>query len=115
MATISSIKATLALRNLLRSGGRFGVSLFGIGFATFLMCVQGSLLYSFTLTASRVIDSVHADLWMIAKGTPTFDYVTRIPERYSQYALGIEGVQDSGLARPAGHRSSGRTAIARSS
>ena len=65
--TISSIKATLAVRNLLRSGGRFGVSLFGIAFATFLMCVQGSLLYSFTLTASRVIDSVQADLWMIGK------------------------------------------------
>ena len=91
------MKATLALRNLLHSRGRLWVSLFGIGFATFLMCVQGSLLYSFTLTASRVVDSVHADLWMIAKGTPTFDYVTSIPERYSQYALGIEGVQDSGL------------------
>jgi len=91
------MKATLAVRNLLRSRGRLWVSLFGIGFATFLMCVQGSLLYSFTLTASRVVDSVHADLWMIGKGTPTFDYVTSIPERYSRYALGIEGVLDSGL------------------
>ena len=66
---MSSIKATLAARNLLRSGGRFWVSLFGIAFATFLMCVQGSLLYSFTLTASRVVDSVQADLWII-------DYLT---------------------------------------
>jgi putative ABC transport system permease protein len=92
-----SMKATLAVRNLLRSRGRLWVSLFGIAFATFLMCVQGSLLYSFTLTASRVVDSVHADLWMIAKGTPTFDYVTSIPERYSRYALGMEGVLDAGL------------------
>jgi putative ABC transport system permease protein len=112
LVTISSIKATLAVRNLLRSGGRFGVSLFGIAFATFLMCVQGSLLYSFTLTASRVIDSVQADLWMIGKGTPTFDYVTPIPERYAQYALGVEGVQDAGrgasgwapIERPNGDR-----------
>jgi putative ABC transport system permease protein len=97
LSPVSSMKATLAIRNLLRSRGRLWVSLFGIGFATFLMCVQGSLLHSFTLTASRVVDSVHADLWMIAKGTPTFDYVTSIPERYSRYALGVEGVLDSGL------------------
>jgi putative ABC transport system permease protein len=109
---MSSIKATLAARNLLRSGGRFWVSLFGIAFATFLMCVQGSLLYSFTLTASRVVDSVHADLWIIGKGTPTFDYVTSIPERYAQHALGVEGVLDAGrgaagwapIERPNGDR-----------
>jgi putative ABC transport system permease protein len=107
-----SIKATLAVRNLLRSGGRLWVSLFGIAFATFLMCVQGSLLYSFTLTASRVVDSVQADLWMIGKGTPTFDYVSSIPERYAQYALGVEGVSDAGrgaagwapIERPKGDR-----------
>ena len=57
---MSSIKARLAVRNLLQSGGRFWVSLFGIAFATFLMCVQGSLLYSFTLTAS----------WMLAGEPP---------------------------------------------
>ena len=76
------------------------------------MCVQGSLLYSFTLTASRVVDSVQADLWIIGKGTPTFDYVTTIPERYAQYALGVEGVQDAGkgasgwapIERPNGDR-----------
>jgi putative ABC transport system permease protein len=110
--TTSSMRATLAVRNLLRSGGRFWVSLFGIAFATFLMCVQGSLLYSFTLTASRVVDSVRADLWIIGKGTPTFDYVTSIPERYAQYALGIEGVLDAGrgasgwapIERPNGDR-----------
>jgi putative ABC transport system permease protein len=96
VSPLSSMKATLAVRNLLRSRGRLWVSLFGIGFATFLMCVQGSLLYSFTLTASRVVDSVRADLWMIAKGTPTFDYVTSIPERYALLAGGIDGVQDSG-------------------
>src|SRR3954447_18080232 len=106
------MRATLAVRNLLRSGGRLWVSLFGIAFATFLMCVQGSLLYSFTRTASRVVDSVHADLWIIGKGTPTFDYVTSIPERYAQYALGIDGVLDAGrgasgwapIERPNGDR-----------
>jgi len=112
LSPASSMKATLAVRNLLRSRGRLWVSLFGIAFATFLMCVQGSLLYSFTLTASRVVDSVQADLWMIAKGTPTFDYVTSISERYSQYAEGVDGVLDAGrgaagwapIQRPNGDR-----------
>lgn len=110
---MSSIKARLAVRNLLRSGGRFRVSLFGIAFATFLICVQGSLLYSFTLTASRVVDSAHADLWIIGKGTPTFDYVTSIPERYAQLALGVEGSWMRAGEPPAGRRLSGRKATAR--
>jgi hypothetical protein len=55
------MKVALAVRNLKRSGGRLWVSLFGIVFATFLMGVQGSLLYSFTLAASRIVDSVDVD------------------------------------------------------
>jgi len=60
------------------------------------MCVQGSLLYSFTHAASRIVDSVDGDLWIISKGTPTFDYVTPIPERYAYLALGVDGVRDAG-------------------
>ena len=54
------MKFTLAVRNLLRSGGRLWVSLFGIVFATFLMGLQGSLLFSFTRAASRIVDAVSA-------------------------------------------------------
>ena len=107
-----SMKAVLAVRNLRRSGGRLWVSLFGIAFATFLMGVQGSLLHSFTRAASRVVDSVDADLWIVGKGTPTFDYVSPIPERYAFLALGIDGVRDAGrgiagwapIQRPNGDR-----------
>jgi putative ABC transport system permease protein len=91
-----SMKFVLAARNLRASGGRLWVSLFGIAFATFLMCIQGSLLYSFIRAASHVVDSVDADLWIIGKGTPTFDYVSPIPERYAELALGVEGVHDAG-------------------
>jgi putative ABC transport system permease protein len=90
------MKLVLAARNLQRSGGRVWVSLFGIAFATFLMCIQGSLLYSFVRAASRVVDSIDADLWIISKGTPTFDYVSPIPERYADLALGIAGIRDAG-------------------
>jgi putative ABC transport system permease protein len=107
-----SMKIALAVRNLRRSGGRLWVSLFGIVFATFLMGVQGSLLYSFTLAASRIVDSVDADLWVVGKGTPTFDYVSPIAERYAVLGLGVAGVRDAGrgvagwapIQRPNGDR-----------
>jgi putative ABC transport system permease protein len=106
------MKTTLALRNLWRSGGRLWVSLFGIVFATFLMGLQGSLLYSFNLAASRIVDAVDADIVIVGKGTPTFDYVSPIPERYAVLALGADGVVDAGrgiagwapIERPNGDR-----------
>src|SRR5262245_65991064 len=108
----NSMKAALAVRNLRRSGGRLWVSLFGIAFATLLMAVQGSLLHSFTRAASQIVDAVDADLWIVGKGTPTFDYVSPIPERYAFLALGFEGVRDAGrgiagwapIQRPNGDR-----------
>jgi putative ABC transport system permease protein len=107
-----SMKVVLAVRNLRRSGGRLWVSLFGIAFATLLMGVQGSLLHSFTRAASRVVDAVDADIWIVAKGTPTFDYVSPIPERYAFLARGVDGVLDAGkgiagwasMQRPGGNR-----------
>jgi putative ABC transport system permease protein len=112
LSPFASMKVILAVRNLQRSGGRLWVSLFGIAFATLLMAVQGSLLYSFTRAASQVVDSVDADLWIVGKGTPTFDYVTPIPERYAVLALSVEGVRDAGrgiagwapIQRPNGDR-----------
>jgi putative ABC transport system permease protein len=107
-----SMKVVLAARNLGRAGGRLWVSLFGIAFATFLMAVQGSLLCSFTRAASQIVDSVDADLWIVGKGTPTFDYVSPIPERYAFLALGTDGVEGAGrgiagwvpIQRPNGDR-----------
>jgi putative ABC transport system permease protein len=90
------MKLILAIRNLLRSRGRLGVSLCGIVFAAFLMAVQGSLLYSFTLAASRIVDAVDGDLVIVGKGIPTFDYVSSIPERYAYLAVGVDGVLDAG-------------------
>jgi putative ABC transport system permease protein len=106
------MKVVLALRNLARSGGRLWVSSFGIVFATFLMGVQGSLLYSFTLAASRIVDAVDADLLIVGKGTPTFEYLSSVPERYAFIALGVDGVLDAGrgmaawvpIERPNGDR-----------
>src|SRR5262245_53059735 len=108
----TSMKAALAVRNLHRSGGRLWVSLFGIAFATLLMAVQGSLLHSFTRPASQIVAAVDADPRLVADGTPTFEYVSPIPERYAFLALGVEGVRDAGrgiagwapIQRPNGDR-----------
>ena len=89
-----SMKVALAVRNLHRSGGRLWVSLFGIAFATLLMAVQGSLLHSFTRAASQIVDAVDADLWIVGKGTPTFDYVSPDPR-----ALCLPGPRPRGRAR----------------
>jgi putative ABC transport system permease protein len=96
IALPGSKRALLAYRNLRRAGGRWWVSLFGIFFATFLMSIQGSLLYGFAAAASRTVDAVDADIWMVAKGTPAFEFVSQIPERYADLALGIDGVSATG-------------------
>src|SRR5687768_17122249 len=93
---LGRVKVVLAVRNLLRSQGRLWVSLCGIVFAAFLMAVQGSLLYSFTLAASRIVDAVDGDIVIVGKGIPTFDYVSPIQERYAYLAAGVEGVLDAG-------------------
>jgi hypothetical protein len=72
------------------------ISIFGIFFATFLMAVQGSLLYGFSMAASRIIDAIDSDIWVVAKGTPAFEFVSPIPGRYADLALGSEGVQSTG-------------------
>ena len=49
---------------------------------------------------------------IVGKGTPTFDYVSPIPERYAFLALGVDGVRDAGrgiagwapIQRPDGDR-----------
>jgi putative ABC transport system permease protein len=91
-----SKRALLAYRNLRLAGGRWIVSLSGIFFATFLMAIQGSLLYGFATAASRIIDVVEADIWIVAKGTPAFEFISAIPERYADIALGIDGVASTG-------------------
>jgi putative ABC transport system permease protein len=96
VAPPGSKRALLAYRNLRRAAGRWWVSLFGIFFATFLMTVQGSLLYGFATAASRMVDAIDADVWMVAKGTPAFEFVSPVAERYADIALGVDGVSAVG-------------------
>lgn len=82
----------LAWRNLSYDRLRFLVTIIGIAFAVFLMIFQGSLLTGFIRTSSIVIDATEADLWITARGVPSFDYGTPLPRRFRELAMGVPGV-----------------------
>jgi putative ABC transport system permease protein len=70
----------LAWRNLTHDRTRFAVNVIGIAFAVFLMTFQAGLLVGFTLAASRVIDACNADLWIMPRGVPCFDFAATLEE-----------------------------------
>ncbi|MDX2033097.1 MAG: FtsX-like permease family protein [Blastocatellia bacterium] len=82
----------LAWRNLSHDRLRFFVTISGIAFAVFLMIFQGSLLTGFIRTSSIVIDATEADIWITARGVPSFDYGTALPRRFREMAYGVPGV-----------------------
>jgi len=86
----------LAWRNLLHDRTRFAVTVLGIAFAVFLMTFQSGLLVGFTLAASRVIDSYDADIWIMPRGVPCFDFAATLEERTRELAQGVAGVADTG-------------------
>jgi putative ABC transport system permease protein len=91
------LQTTFALRNLSAGKGKLVASVLGVAFAAFLMAVQGGLLVGFTLAASRAADAVNADIWIVPKGVPAFDFVSALPGRYADIALGAPGVTETGL------------------
>src|SRR5215467_4263527 len=102
----------LAWRNLVRQPLRFLLTVVGIGFAVFLMTFQGSLLAGFLRSASKVIDSTDADIWIAARGVGFFDFPNTIPASAAAAAYGVAGVAEvrkvvAGLTfwqRPSGSR-----------
>ena len=86
---------TYAFKNLFRARARLAISLVAISFASFLMAAQGSLLYGFTMAASRIIDAIDADIWIVAPDIPAFEFVSSIEERITWLARGISGVKDT--------------------
>ena len=83
----------LACKNLMHDRTRFLLAVAGIAFSTFLMLFQGSLLAGFLRSASRVIDSTDADLWVMARGVPSFDFAAPLPMDYRGLAAGTPGLR----------------------
>jgi putative ABC transport system permease protein len=84
----------LAWRNLSHDRLRFAVTIAGIAFATFLMIFQGSLLAGFVRASSKVIEASDADIWITPRGTSCFEFVSTVPIRFRDLAMGVDGVTD---------------------
>lgn len=83
----------LALRNIVHDRVRFFLAIAGIGFSAFLMIFQGSLLAGFERAASRVIDSIDADVWVMPRGVQAFDFAPPLKSDYSAIVKGVPGVR----------------------
>ncbi len=83
----------LAFRNIVHDRLRFALTISGIAFSAFLMMFQGSLLAGFERAASRVIDSIDADLWVMPRGVQAFDFAPPMRSDYSGIVRGVPGVR----------------------
>jgi putative ABC transport system permease protein len=82
----------LALRNIVHDRLRFLLGIGGIAFSAFLMIFQGSLLAGFERAASRVIDSIDADIWVMPRGVQALDFAPPLRAGYWGVVKGVAGV-----------------------
>lgn len=83
---------TLASRNLFHDRLRFVATLIGIVFAIVLVMVQLGLYLGFGYMVTIVIDHASADLWVVAKGTKSFEDPSLIETRIGDPLRAIDGV-----------------------
>src|SRR5262245_50103696 len=82
----------LAWRNLVHDRLRFIVTVAGIAFAVFLMIFQSSLFTGFLQAASLGVEATDAEIWLVSRGTNSFEFPSPVPERFRDLALGVQGV-----------------------
>lgn len=82
----------LAWRNLTHERGRFAATLVGVVFSVALMGIQLGLLIGFARTASGLVDSTHADLWVLPYGTANVDISGQLLLRREIEALSLPDV-----------------------
>lgn len=83
----------LAWFNIVHDRMRFTVTVLGITCAVFLMVFQGSILMGFLRSASRLIDSADADIWITGRGVPCFEFPVPLERRFVEIAHSVPGVQ----------------------
>ena len=83
---------TLALRNLFHDGIRFVGTLVGIGFAIILVTVQLGLYLGFSRQITGMVDHADADLWIVRKGTSSFEQASLLDGGERQLASAVDGV-----------------------
>ncbi len=83
----------LAAAFLLSNRRRFYGSLAGVVIAVALMQFQSSMVAGFLLSAKAPIRALNADIWVIPKAQPSFEFSSTLPRSYQALLLGQEGVK----------------------
>src|SRR6476620_924791 len=86
---------TLAFRNLFHDRLRFVATVIGIVFSIVLVTVQMGLYLGFGRMVTTMIDHASTDLWIMPKGTKSFEDPSLLDERKRFRALSIGGVMSA--------------------
>jgi len=89
-----ALVATLASRNLLQDRLRFIATLIGIVFSVVLVMVQMGLYFGFGRMVTTMIDHAPADLWIVSRGTKSFEDLSLMNTQIGDRVRGIQGVAD---------------------
>mgnify|MGYP001612630068 CR=1 FL=1 len=82
----------VAIRILLHDRVRFAITAGGVAVAIMLIFMQGGMYLGFMHNASCMIDRSDADVWVVSKNSPNFDWSRPFPERYLTKVRSTPGV-----------------------
>jgi putative ABC transport system permease protein len=89
-----SLAPKLAFRNLFQDRLRLIATVVGIGISMVLVTIQMGLYVSFETMVTVMIDHAGADLWIVPRGSKSFEDPSLLDERERFLALSINGVLD---------------------
>ena len=90
-----SLAPKLAFRNLFQDPLRLIATVVGIGFSMVLVTVQIGLYVSFQKMVTVMIDHADADLWIVPRGSKSFENPSWLDEHERFRALSINGVLEA--------------------
>ena len=90
-----SLAPKLAFRNLFQDRLRLIATVVGIGFSMVLVIIQMGLYVSFEEMVTVMIDHASADLWIVSRGSKSFEDPSLLDERERFRALSIHGVVEA--------------------
>jgi putative ABC transport system permease protein len=90
-----SLAPKLAFRNLFQDRLRLIATVVGIGFSMVLVTIQMGLYVSFENMVTVMIDHADADLWIVPRGTKSFEDPSLLDEQERFRAISINGVLEA--------------------
>jgi putative ABC transport system permease protein len=90
-----SLAPKLAFRNLFQDPLRLIATVVGIGFSMVLVTIQMGLYVSFDRMVTVMIDHASADLWIVPRGSKSFEDPSLLDEQERFRALSTSGVQEA--------------------